>query len=437
MSRECLVWSRQGSGLRFIERVEMFRFWINGQRLRLVVVGLVVLTAAIVTACGSSDDGGSASTGAAVQPTATATVASPPEATATEIPAPSESKQADPTATAVVVATQKSVATSTPAATVMAAATAEVADQFDKTRFVDISGIIDPTNFGWPRSIETSEGVITLDSPPQKIHSLSLGHSEILAALIDFDRLTAVYSFFVDEEQSNIAKLSADHKMIGFDPEEVIALEPDVIIASRFTNADTVALLKSAGIPVARASLESTALGNIPNILLMGYMFGAEARAIELADEIEARMQFISDVLVSDAKPRVLSVSKWTSAFAAGSGTTEGGIIEQAGGINAAADSGIEGHQQVSIESIAAISPDVIIVPQPLDSANVFIEELTSSPALAEIPAVKNGAIYYVPPRYHTTLSHWNVRGIERLATLLYPSLFSGVIFEDFANYGE
>ena len=88
--------------------------------------------------------------------------------------------------------------------------------------------------------------MITLDTPPMRIHSLSLGHSEILAALVDFDRLTAVYSFFVDEEQSNIAELSSDALMIGFDPEEVLALKPEVIIASRFTNADTVALMTGA-----------------------------------------------------------------------------------------------------------------------------------------------------------------------------------------------
>jgi iron complex transport system substrate-binding protein len=308
---------------------------------------------------------------------------------------------------------------------------------FDVDRFTDVPGIVDPSNFEWPRSIETSEGVITLDSPPERIHSLSLGHSEILAALIDFDRLTAVYSFFVDEEQSSIAALSAEATMIGFAPEEVVALEPEVIIASRFTNADTVALMTGANIPVARTSLENSALGNVPNILLIGYMIGAEAKAIELTDEIKARMGVVVDGLPDGEKPRVLSVSKWTSAFAAGSDTTEGGIIELAGGINAAADSGIEGHQQVSIESIAAINPDVIIVPQPLEGANTFIEELTSSPALAEVPGVKNGQIFYVLPRYHTTLSHWNVRGVENLAAMLYPSAFEGVVFEEFANFGE
>ena len=419
--------------MKFFERDEMNRIVNVGLGARFVVVVMVTLTAAFVVACGGSE---SEATSVAVQPTATVQAEVQAESAVTEVSVSSVPVDVTPTTTASVSATQMPVATVrvTPFAV---PEVVEVAHAFDKSRFADIPGIIDASNFGWPRSVETSEGVITLDAPPMKIHSLSLGHSEILAAMVDFDRLTAVYSFFVDEEQSNIAELSVDHKMIGFDPEEVVVLEPDVIIASRCTNADTVALMKSAGIPVARTNLENSALGNVPNILLMGYLIGAEAEAIKLADEIQARMQFITDVLASDVHPRVLSVSKWTSAFAAGSGTTEGGIIEQAGGINAAADSGIEGHQQVSIESIAAINPDVIIVPQPLDGANTFIEELTSNPALAEVPAVKNGEVYYVVPKYHTTLSHWNVRGIERLATLLFPSAFSGVTFEGFLNWGE
>ena len=407
----------------FFERIEMFRRFLS---VRFVIMVMFALVALFLVACSEGDDEAK-STAVTVMPTATATAFSDVV----------ELMEQQSTATVVAVVTQKPVVTVMATATAVPIDTDEPVVAFDEARFANVDGIVDPTNFGWPRSIETSEGVITLDAPPMKIHSLSLGHSEILAALVDFDRLTAVYSFFVDEEQSNIADLSSDSLMIGFDPEEVVALEPEVIIASSFTNADTVALMTGAGIPIARAALENSPVGNVPNILLMGYLVGAEVKAIELADELISRMQFISDVLDSDTQPRVLSVSKWTSAFAAGSGSTEGRIIEQAGGINAAADLGIEGHQQVSIESIAAINPDVIIVPQPLDGANTFIAELTSSAVLAEVPAVKNGEIYYVPPRYHTTLSHWNMRGIEDLATLLFPSHFSGVEFEEFSQFGE
>ena len=339
------------------------------------------------------------------------------------------------TSTATLVASTPATA-SEPASTRTAhAGPTEVG--FDANRFKDVPGIVDATNFGWPRDIKTSEGLVTLEKPPTKVHSLSLGHTEILAGLMDFSKVSAVYSFFTDPEQSNIADLSKSHNLIGFDPEEVVALEPEIVIASRFTDADNVALLKDAGIPVARASLENSALGNVPNILLIGYMVGAEKEALLLADEIEHRMQVVGDILNGNDHPRVLSISKFTSIFAAGSDSTEGGIIEQAGGVNAAADSGIEGHQQVTIEGIAAINPDVIVVPQPIEGANAFIDELKSSAALLEVPALTNGRIYYVLPKYHTTLSHWNVRGVEQMAALLFPSDFQDVDMNDFSHYAQ
>ena len=399
------------------------KFLRYNQKFVMLVVAFVFVLG-LVTGCTTSDSGDSAQA-----PTVVPTKSGPP----TVVPeTPTMAATSVPTSVAPTSAPAATATTVTPMATAVPAG-----PDFDTSRFEGVAGIVDPTNFDWPRSIETSEGVVTLDAPPQRVHSLSLGHTEILAALMDFDRLTAVYSFFSDPEQSNIAELSAAHNQIGFDPEEVVALNPEIAIASRFTNAATVALLKDSGIPVARASLENSALGNVPNILLIGYMIGAEKEAIALADMMEARMSFIKDLLADKDSPRVLSISKFTSIFAAGSGSTEGGIIEQAGAINAAADSGIEGHAQVTIEGIAAINPDVIVVPQPLAGAEVFIEELMSSAVLAEVPAVKNGQVHYVVPRYHTTLSHWNVRGVERIAELLFPSAFSGVELENFLHYSE
>ena len=388
------------------------------------VIGLVLL---VPVACNGSSE---TSEKVLVNPS---TAAPLPVETATHFQPTSTSEPSKP----AMLASATTVTPVTQPVSTRAADPVRAALDFDTNRFKSVPGIVDATNFGWPREIETSEGIVRLERPPSKVHSLSLGHTEILAALMDFSRVSAVYSFFTDPEQSNISDLSKSHNLIGFDPEEVVALDPEIVIASRFTNADNVALLKDAGISVARASLENSAVGNAPNILLIGYMIGAEKQALSLVDEIESRMKVVGDVLNGNDQPRVLSISKFTSIFVAGSDSTEGGIIEQAGGINAAADSGIEGHQQITIEGIAAINPDVIVIPQPIEGANAFIDELKSSTALSEVPAVKNDLVYYVLPKYHTTLSHWNVRGVEQMAALLFPSDFKDVDLNDFSHYGR
>ena len=307
----------------------------------------------------------------------------------------------------------------------------------DYSAYRNVPGIVDPTNFDWPREVETSEGLIVLEQPPALAHFASQGHAEIAFGLIDKSRIAAIYSFFADPDISNISDLVAGIPEIGFEPEEVVNLEPEVIVVSRFANPDLVAVFKEAGIPVLRTALEGSN-GDIPNILLMAYTLGAEDRGIELVAEIQTRLEFVRDRIASASIPEteklsVLTLSDYGDIWAAGAGTNVDNIIKDAGGVNAAAD--VESFQQISIESIAAMDPDVIIITQPMESGLVFAETLMSSPVLQDVGAVQNDEVHVVLSRHFTTLSHWNVRGVETLAKMLYPELFADVEFEDFQPY--
>ena len=300
-----------------------------------------------------------------------------------------------------------------------------------------VPGIVDLFNRGWPREVETSEGLVRLDGPPQRVLSYSLGHDEILIALIDTGRFAAVGPFTGDPAYSNVADLVVGLPTYEKGVENVLAAQPDLVVVSKFTDADIVDLIEEAGVPVVRPALESSAEGNIPTILLMGYMLGVEDRALELVADIEDRLAQVSERVppAGDAsRPAVLSIARYSDIiYAAGSGSTEGGIVVAAGGVNAAARDGIEGHQAVSIESIAAINPDVILVTQPPEfGAAELRDDLMNHPALSSVPAVTDDMVLTVDPRIYTTLSHWNVRGIEHTAQLLYPDRFSDVTFTDF-----
>ena len=307
----------------------------------------------------------------------------------------------------------------------------------DYSAFSDVPGIVDPTNFGWPREIETSEGLVTIDAPPAIAHFASLGHAEIAFGLIDQSRVAAIYSFFADPEGSNIADQVDDLRVIGLEPEEVVALEPDVVVVSKFTNPDLVAVFKEAEIPVVRTALEGSN-GDIPNILLMAYILGAEDRGLELAEEVRSRLEFVrqrvADANVPESeRTSVLSISSYGDIWAAGAGSNVDSIIKDAGGVNAAAE--IDNFQQISIESIAAMNPDLIIVTQPMESGLAFAETLKTSPVLQDVAAIQNDQIHVVKTRHFTTLSHWNVRGVETLAKMLHHEDFADVEFEDFAQY--
>ena len=324
-----------------------------------------------------------------------------------------------------------------PAATAVATATPVPGPT--EAAYPGAPGIVDPSNLGWPREVETSEGVLSLEGPPQRIHTLSLGHDEIIAALIGPGRFSGIGSFTANATYSNIAAEVGDLKKVKRDAEEVLGLDPDLVIASKYSKADLVELIKESGVPVARTALESSTSGNIPNILLLGYMLGAEDRALALIAEINRRIALVSERVPpagDSSRPAVLSIARFSDTIsAAGGGSTEGGIIEAGGGVNAAARDGIDGHQGISVESIAAMNPDVILITQPEPGAGELRDELLAEPALALVPAVTLGRIVVSDPKFYTTLSHWNVRGIEETARLLYPERFKGVKFVDFEPY--
>ena len=307
--------------------------------------------------------------------------------------------------------------------------------------YPNVPGIVDVSNREWPRQVETSEGLVTLDGPPQRILTYSLGHDEIVLSLVEPARIAAVGRFTTNDSYSNVVGWVTDIAIFEKGAENVLAQQPDLFIASKFTKADIVELIKEAGVPVVRPSLESSSQGNIPNILLVGYMLGVEERALELASEIEERLAMVREQVPptdDPDRPNVIAITRYSEkVYVPGSGTTEGGIIEAAGGTNTAALEGLEGIQKVSLESVAAMNPDVILITQTGDSGgDALRDDLLRHPALAEVPAVVNERIHVVGSKTFTTLSHWNVRGIEETAALLYPIRFANVTFTDFEPYG-
>ena len=392
-----------------------------GKRIGIGLIAATVMLMALAACGGTAQE---------VAPRATPSDPAPPQPAATAMPAPTARPAAAPDPALPA-------RPALPAPTAVATPTPRPGPA--QPSYPDAPGIVDSSNLGWPREIETSEGVLSLDGPPQRIHTLSLGHDEIIASLIGASRFSGIGSFTANATYSNIASEVGGLTKVKRDAEEVLGLDPDLVIASKFSKADLVDLIKASGVPVARTALESSATGNIPNILLLGYMLGAEDRALELIAAIEMRVAFVAERVPppGDAsRPSVLSIARFSDTIsAAGGGSTEGGIIAAAGGINAAARDGIDGHQGISVESIAAMNPDVILITQPEPGAGTLRDELLAEPALALVPAITLGRIVVSDPRFYTTLSHWNVRGIEETANLLYPERFKGVKFVDFEPY--
>ena len=334
-------------------------------------------------------------------------------ACSSEAPTPTVAPAVAPTAAPTAVPTAAPEPTATPESALKA--------------FENVRGIVDPTNFGWPREVEGLNGVVSIPSKPQRIITASVGHDEMTLALVPRDRLVGIGSATKNATYSNVASFVQDVTQISRDPETIIAQSPDVIVTSPFFPAEAIEALSKIGIPVVQTELKHDPEARINSILFMGYIFGEEERAIEFAAEVRDRYESLVAVTSkAEPRPRVLALTQYSDKlWVAGGNSTEGGVITAAGGINAAEEAGIEGNQTTSLEGVIAMNPEVIVIAQPVEfGAEDFRASLFANEALAEVPAIRNDRVHVVEGKHFTTLSYWNIRGAEDLARILWPEDF-------------
>ena len=295
----------------------------------------------------------------------------------------------------------------------------------DQTSSPAVSGTYDFTQleqiasdgFEWPRELISNDQSLILDEPPQRVLSLSVGHDEILFELLEDPAARIVAVGSATPGYSNIGDLVEGYPTVGRDVEQLLELDPDIIILDIYAQRDFIDQLEAVGLTVFQTSQDDQDF-NIPNILTLGYLLGVEDRATQLVNNINERLDYITNATPSSDtdKVEVALLSKYSDIWASGAGSTGGNIIDAAGATNAAAEvSPING--QISFESILRFDPAVIAV----FGAPGFREELLNEPSLANVRAIRDQRVYVVTDTYYSSLSHWTVCGIEQIAKLVYP----------------
>ena len=304
-----------------------------------------------------------------------------------------------------------------PAASVSSVApTATAPASAQKTRIIEQSAT-------FPRKIEALNGVITVAQKPQRVMTLSVGYDEMTLAIVDKSRIAAISKYTADPTISNVADQVAGIPIYGKGAEQVIAAKPDLVVADPFTDTELVRQVQAAGITVAVTDLVDAYDGYTGGIRVLAYLYGEDARGDALIRDLNDRLARIDAVVAkhaSEPKPRILLLQG--NAYVAGANSNMDGIIRRAGGVNVAAESGISGTKQISLESIIAMNPDTIVIPGPPEKYPQAFAQVTANPALASVPAVVNKRIFSVTDTYLFTLSQWNVNAMEELVKLLYPN---------------
>jgi iron complex transport system substrate-binding protein len=277
----------------------------------------------------------------------------------------------------------------------------------------------------FPRRLVDPAGVAReLPRPPVRVVSTYLACEENLAALVPVERVAGVSVYADDPSASNCAGFYPPRvARLRFDPEPVLALEPDLVCLSGYNEVDTLRILAAAGVPLLRMSRIASFADMTAGLRLLGAALGADAAAGALAGEVDAALADVARRLSGVRPVRVLYYDPL--GYTMGAGTVLDEILTRAGGKNVAVELGIRGAGQVGLESLFALEPEAIVVPRYADVAPA-LAALAASGLWNRLPAVAAGRVHEVPGAWINTESHHAARGLARVARLLHPEAFPG-----------
>jgi len=264
----------------------------------------------------------------------------------------------------------------------------------------------------------------TVPGKVEKIISTAPSNTEILMALGLGDKLIAVDNYSTDIEGVN-----EDLPKIDFrnpDVEAIVALEPDLIIASGHNaegSEDPFAVVKEAGITVVYLPSASNIEGIYKDISFIAEVTGKKSEGNKIVEELKSEVEEIKKVgeAITDKKKVYFEIGSMPALYSFGKNTFLNEIIEIIGAENIFA--GEESWISASEEAVISANPDVIITNETyIDNAT---EIIATRPGWSTINAVKNNEVFLVDNNTSSRGSQNIIKAIKEIAKAIYPDKYA------------
>ena len=174
------------------------------------------------------------------------------------------------------------------------------------------------------------------DAPgkPQRIVSLNMCVDELVLRLAEPQNIASVTWLSRDPKNSNVAELGARIPVNHGLAEEIIPLNPDLIIAGIYTARTAVAMLKRVGIPVLEIGIPKSLDDVRAQIREIAGLIGERERGESVVADMDRRLAALPHPPSSD-RPRAVVLNP--NGATVGKGTLVDEIMTRAGLTNVAA----------------------------------------------------------------------------------------------------
>lgn len=251
--------------------------------------------------------------------------------------------------------------------------------------------------------------------------------------MVDIERIKGLSKYagdtdltFITKEQKNKVGVTVDRNL-----EQIMKLDPDLVIASTSVSKDIIDSLTRMEIPVyvsivptTLAEVETKVTGVAKAVNETGKGEAIIKHMIEENERIEKKLS----VIQPNEEKVVLSLS--FRGIIGKKGTLFNEILRRAHVKNGAdfANLPAGSSMYISSEIIPQINPDVFLMPvwkwKESDDEEEFLKELKNNPAYKGVSAVKNNKFIRLQEKYKYVMSHHVTEAIEETARAVYPELW-------------
>lgn len=271
---------------------------------------------------------------------------------------------------------------------------------------------------------------VTITNYPDMIVSIAPSCTEILFALDLQEKVVGAptYSGYSSEIQERID--SGDLTTVGsfsqISIETIVGLNPDLILAKggyQLSTAERLMELDKTVVVVTHEGFN----GLLNDISLIGKITGQDEETEAFVGDMESRAQVIVDKTKDLTKPSVYVEYYFNGGFASyGSTSVVNELITMAGGVNIFGDYDGQ-YMETSTEEILKANPEIIIISKGVMSEGCGLtpQTIRDRAGWDITTAVKENQIYEVDENLITVAGPKLVDGLEELAKILHPELFT------------
>jgi iron complex transport system substrate-binding protein len=247
-----------------------------------------------------------------------------------------------------------------------------------------------------------------------RLASINLCTDQLVMTLADPAQIIGLSPYARDAARSWDAEKAAQFPKLSGEAEDVLVLQPDIVVAGRYTKWATRELLKEKGLRVVEFDVPRSMEDVKKEIVRMGDIAGHPDRAAAEVAKLEAAIARTRAVAARKAF-RVLALSRrgWVS----GSDSLTGALLGAVGLSSAAKEMGLRTGGFASLEAIVSLRPDYLLVSESSSFAEDEGRALLLHPALERFyPASKR---LVIPEKLINCGGPMIAEALDRLATEL------------------